>query len=106
MEESTLNEEKFLNDEAEICPFCGNVYRIIWLKEGEDYNDFGFRHCPFCGPEPGIHGNASWCFAHLITAHHKKEGCLERCVPLGSIPGERHFFHCRIQKTPLTLFLR
>ena len=36
-------------DEAEVCPFCGNVYKILWLKEGDDYNDFGYRHCPFCG---------------------------------------------------------
>jgi len=36
-------------EEAEVCPFCGNVYKIVWLKEGDDYNDFGYRHCPFCG---------------------------------------------------------
>jgi hypothetical protein len=28
---------------------CGNVYRIVQLKEGDDYNDFGQRYCPFCG---------------------------------------------------------
>ena len=36
-------------DDAEICENCGNVYQIILLKEGDDYNDFGYRHCPFCG---------------------------------------------------------
>jgi len=32
-----------------ICQHCGNIYKVIHLKEGDDYNDFGFRHCPFCG---------------------------------------------------------
>jgi DNA repair protein RadC len=36
-------------DEATTCEHCGNTYRIEWLKEGEDYNDFGDRPCPFCG---------------------------------------------------------
>ena len=36
-------------DKIEKCQRCGNSYILIWLKEGEDYNDFGFRHCPFCG---------------------------------------------------------
>ncbi len=35
--------------DTEICQNCGNIYRIVWLKEGDDYNDFGYRHCPFCG---------------------------------------------------------
>ncbi|MBW2173227.1 MAG: hypothetical protein JRF64_01005 [Deltaproteobacteria bacterium] len=35
--------------ELETCEHCGNVYRLIWLKEGDQYNDFGYRHCPFCG---------------------------------------------------------
>ena len=35
--------------DADICQNCGNIYRIVWLKEGDDYNDFGYRHCPFCG---------------------------------------------------------
>jgi uncharacterized protein (UPF0212 family) len=36
-------------DDAEICPNCGNIYRIVWLKTGDDFNDFGYRNCPFCG---------------------------------------------------------
>ncbi len=35
--------------DTEICPNCGNIYRIVWRKEGDDFNDFGYRHCPFCG---------------------------------------------------------
>lgn len=35
--------------EVETCEHCGNVYKLVWLKQGDDYNDFGLRHCPFCG---------------------------------------------------------
>ena len=28
---------------------CGNVYQVELIKRGEDYNDFGYRYCPFCG---------------------------------------------------------
>jgi len=38
-----------LEADAVICENCGNVYRIERLKEGDDYNDFGQRYCPFCG---------------------------------------------------------
>ena len=31
------------------CESCGNVYEIQRIKKGEDYNDFGYRYCPFCG---------------------------------------------------------
>ena len=36
-------------DKLDICQRCGNAYILIWLSEGEDFNDFGLRHCPFCG---------------------------------------------------------
>ena len=36
-------------EERIICKNCGNVFEIRWLKEGDDYNDFGQRYCPFCG---------------------------------------------------------
>ena len=36
-------------EETEVCPSCGNIYRVELLKESEDWNDFGYRHCPFCG---------------------------------------------------------
>jgi hypothetical protein len=31
------------------CQRCANQYVLVWLKEGDDYNDFGDRYCPFCG---------------------------------------------------------
>ena len=37
------------NEEAEVCQNCGNIYRVNHLKAGDDWNDFGYRHCPFCG---------------------------------------------------------
>ena len=32
-----------------ICQKCGTVYQIKFLKQGEDYNDFGNRFCHYCG---------------------------------------------------------
>ena len=31
------------------CQRCKNVYIVIWLNQGKDFNDFGDRHCPLCG---------------------------------------------------------
>ena len=42
-------EDSMSDENVETCEHCGNVYKIICLKEGEDYNDFGYRYCPFCG---------------------------------------------------------
>jgi hypothetical protein len=36
-------------EKVEQCQRCGNQYILIWLRLGNDYNDFGDRHCPFCG---------------------------------------------------------
>ena len=36
-------------DQADVCDDCGNTYQVLQLKSGEDYNDFGYRYCPFCG---------------------------------------------------------
>lgn len=36
-------------ENIETCQRCENSYIIIKLKEGEDYNEFYFRYCPFCG---------------------------------------------------------
>ena len=37
------------NEKAEVCQNCGTIYKIVLLKEGDDWNDFDYRHCPFCG---------------------------------------------------------
>lgn len=36
-------------DETETCPLCGNTYRVELVKESDNWNDFGYRYCPFCG---------------------------------------------------------
>ena len=46
-------EQAISEGKVDECQRCGNSYILIWLKEGEDYNDFGFRHCPFCGNKRG-----------------------------------------------------
>ena len=42
-------DEAISQDNVDVCQNCGNIYTLIWLKHGDDYNDFGYRHCPFCG---------------------------------------------------------
>lgn len=50
--------EKILEDnEIETCESCGNVFRVELLEEGGDWNDFGFRYCPFCGIETDEYAN-------------------------------------------------
>lgn len=48
-EKKTQTEKMIDDEEAEVCQNCGNIYKIVWLKKGNDYNDFGYRYCPFCG---------------------------------------------------------
>ena len=36
-------------ENEEVCRCCGNIYSVDHIKAGDDYNDFGYRHCPFCG---------------------------------------------------------
>ena len=48
MKEVNIN-QTMTDQEVETCSNCGNVYRIEMLKESENWNDFGYRHCPFCG---------------------------------------------------------
>jgi len=43
------NKEAIISDEVKTCQSCGNIYQLVWLKQSRDYNDFGFRYCPFCG---------------------------------------------------------
>ena len=44
-----IMKQAMTEEEAEVCIGCGNVYRVELLKTDEDYNDFGYRYCPFCG---------------------------------------------------------
>ena len=48
-QEKSRANEAMSGEKIEVCQRCGNQYILIWLKEGDDYNDFAFRHCPFCG---------------------------------------------------------
>ncbi len=36
-------------DKLDKCLCCGNAYLLVQLKDGDNYNDFGDRYCPFCG---------------------------------------------------------
>ena len=49
MTDSGLNRLINQDDEADICSLCENTYRVDLVKESEDWNDFGYRFCPFCG---------------------------------------------------------
>lgn len=46
-----LMEATYADETAIVCRRCGNIYRNIWLKVGDDWNDFGMRYCPFCGTQ-------------------------------------------------------
>jgi len=48
-QENVQLEDSMSDENVEICENCNNIYRLIWLKKGDDYNDFGFRYCPFFG---------------------------------------------------------
>jgi len=49
----TMHQEKIENrmqdDGTEICQNCGYVFKVELMKKGDDWNDFGYRYCPFCG---------------------------------------------------------
>lgn len=49
MSNQVMMELAIKHEKTEVCQHCGNIYRIELLKAGDNYNDFGFRHCPFCG---------------------------------------------------------
>jgi hypothetical protein len=44
-----IETDKSIQVNALECQRCKNIYILIWLAEAENYNDFGLRHCPFCG---------------------------------------------------------
>jgi rubredoxin len=58
MKKANIN-QVLTDQEVDTCSNCGNVYRIELLKEGEDWNDFGYRHCPFCGLVTDEYANMS-----------------------------------------------
>ncbi len=49
MGNSKLNRLFDSYDDPEICSVCGNTYKVDLLKENDDWNEFGYRFCPFCG---------------------------------------------------------
>ena len=49
MEKERQIEKEISQDRVGVCKRCNNAYFIIWVKHSRDYNDFGLRHCPFCG---------------------------------------------------------
>ena len=42
------------SDDVEVCQRCKKLYVLIWLKESDNYNDFGDRYCPFCGLQTDV----------------------------------------------------
>ena len=49
MKKNAHYQERSTMDKVETCQRCRNVYLIFWVEHNQDYNDFGLRHCPFCG---------------------------------------------------------
>ena len=49
--ETQMMEDAFMDEPINICKNCRNVYKNLWLKVGDDWNDFGFRYCPFCAEQ-------------------------------------------------------
>lgn len=41
--------EGLKKEKIQACMNCENVYKIELIKKSSTYNDFGQRHCPFCG---------------------------------------------------------
>ena len=49
--DTQMMEQAMANESAIICEKCGNIYRNIWLKKSDEWNDFGMRYCIFCGAQ-------------------------------------------------------
>ncbi|CAB1065546.1 hypothetical protein D1BOALGB6SA_10343 [Olavius sp. associated proteobacterium Delta 1] len=45
----TLVEHGPFQLETKECPRCRCVWLQAFVREGTDWNDFGIRHCPYCG---------------------------------------------------------
>jgi len=37
------------------CPNCENTYTLTHIQTGSDWNDFGYRYCPYCGDMSDLH---------------------------------------------------
>ena len=42
---------------AVTCERCRNTFLVLLLEPGANFNDFGLRHCPFCGRITDRRGN-------------------------------------------------
>ncbi len=47
--EPTDKLKELLCEEPDECENCGNAFKVLHVKEGNDWNDFGYRHCYFYG---------------------------------------------------------
>ena len=49
---------KFISGREPItCERCRNIYLVLLISGSPDFNDFGLRHCPFCGRISDPQGN-------------------------------------------------
>jgi uncharacterized Zn-finger protein len=46
---STRKNQDMNKQKIKTCADCGNVFRVERIKISQDYNDFGYKYCPFCG---------------------------------------------------------
>ena len=46
---SVSNVQESVQEEAEKCKNCENIFRVELIKDSSNYDDFGYRFCPFCG---------------------------------------------------------
>lgn len=45
----TISNQGCAGSMVQICQRCANQFALVWIAEGDDFNDFGDRFCPFCG---------------------------------------------------------
>jgi hypothetical protein len=36
-------------DNFTVCDYCGAVYTLTLLKPSTQFDDYRFKHCPYCG---------------------------------------------------------
>ncbi|VBB44925.1 hypothetical protein TRIP_B350096 [uncultured Desulfatiglans sp.] len=44
-----MTEIRISSDDFETCSSCEKSYILVLVEENENWNDFGYRYCPFCG---------------------------------------------------------